>query len=164
MSMQLLADRLIDLASHDSRWSEVSKWSSSKVSKIETGQQMPSREEVELWAEATDVSVSTLEKWQKLRDDTVSQLSVLRQRPITREMENEELNRLRQELESMIVDAAANYTAQRQRMRLSALVEPPRYQEAYLLSIKYGERWDTLIRVWQLLTGDVWNGESKSPV
>ncbi len=44
-------------------------WTSSKVSKIETGQQMPTAAEVADWAKATDTPAEVLNHWQQLHEE-----------------------------------------------------------------------------------------------
>lgn len=76
-SMQQLADAL---ASITPEGSDVGKWSSSKVSKIETGQQLPSAIEVSLWADAAGVDGPTRKHWLELQADADSKRSMYRRR------------------------------------------------------------------------------------
>lgn len=95
LSMQKLAAVLEEIIADDQRWLDVSKWSSSKVSKIETGQQLPSADEVDLWADATGASAQTRKRWHELRDAADSQRSVLRRRvPVVRDVAGSEANYL----------------------------------------------------------------------
>lgn len=76
-SMQQLADALAAITSPDAK---VSKWNSSKVSKLETGQQLPSEAEVDLWADVTEVNDATRARWHEMHADAESKRSVYRRR------------------------------------------------------------------------------------
>lgn len=55
-------------------------WANSKVSRIESGKQVPTAEEVHAWAEATHVSDDEQERWQGLLEETLSMQSTFRRR------------------------------------------------------------------------------------
>lgn len=74
-SMQQLADAITEIAPAGS-----GKWSSSKVSKLETGLQLPSGDEIQLWAKASNADANTLAHWQRLREDAESRRSLYRRR------------------------------------------------------------------------------------
>lgn len=86
LSMQQLADALNEAAAGP-EWqtAKIGKWSSSKVSKLETGQQLPSADEVELWAAVTGVDNKAGQRWQNLRNDAEGKRSVYRRRTAVRD-------------------------------------------------------------------------------
>lgn len=79
LSMQQLADILAAKAADSQK---IGKWSSSKVSKIETGQQLPSAAEVDLWADATGADTATRQRWQQLLTDVESKRSLYQRRSV----------------------------------------------------------------------------------
>ncbi|MGK5682457.1 DUF5753 domain-containing protein [Actinoplanes sp. URMC 104] len=77
LSMQQLADRITAVAENDPG---VGRWGTSRVSKIEMGQQLPSELDIELWAKATGATAATRTRWQKLRIDAEAKRSLYRRR------------------------------------------------------------------------------------
>jgi hypothetical protein len=75
-SMQQLADKLAAITTDPA----VSKWNSSKVSKLETGKQIATEAEVDLWVEAVNADDATRKLLQQLRLDAETKRTMLRRR------------------------------------------------------------------------------------
>lgn len=70
------------------------QWTSSKVSKIETGQQLPTEREVDQWATATKATSSQRKEWQRLLQEALSMRSTFWRRTSTRDQSGAAVNQL----------------------------------------------------------------------
>lgn len=105
---------------------KASGWGSSKVSKIETGQQIPTDEDLKLWARATKTAADTRKLWQAELDEVLNMRSTLRRRTTEQDRPDSGMPPSAIEAVSTLL-RFADVTA------IPPLLQTPAYALAYLL-------------------------------
>lgn len=101
-----------------------SQWGSSKVSKIETGQQIPTDEDLKLWARATKATANDKKLWQGELDEVLKMRSTMRRRT--------ETDRPDAGMPSSAIEAVSSFLRFCDVTAIPALLQTSSYASAYL--------------------------------